>query len=326
MKKVPAGSISLFSTLPALLLVMLLTVAVSTTAHAAPPTTLRIALLPIPDVLPVFVAQEKGYFKDAGLVVETIPVGSALERDQLMQAGRIDAMVNEIAGTASFNRDRVRMKIVAVARAPKGDSPLFRILSSPNSGITTPDQLKGVPIAVSKNTVIEYLTDRLLQEKGLTEREIVKVSVPVLPERMQLLLSGQIKAATLPDPLAFAAMEAGAHVIMDDTKAPLYSVSVLSFSADTLKNNEAAVTAFVKAWMRAATDLNADPESFRPLMLKKIRMPKNVRQSFSIPPFPVDTVPTAAQWEDVMKWMVTKGLLKAPIAYETSVEPMGFKE
>ena len=326
MKKLAPRSVSIFSALLTLLLILLLTGTVYATTPAAPVTTLRIALLPIPDVLPVFVAQEKGYFKEAGLVVETIPVGSALERDQLMQAGRIDAMVNEIAGTASFNRDRVRMKIVAVARAPKGDSPLFRILSSPTSGITTADQLKGVPIAVSKNTVIEYLTDRLLQEKGLTEHEIVKASVPVLPERMQLLLSGQIKAATLPDPLAFAAMKAGAHVVMDDTKAPLYSASVLSFSADTLKHNEAAVTAFVKAWMRAAADLNADPESFRPLMLKKIRVPKNVHQSFSIPPFPVDTVPTAAQWEDVMKWMVTKGLLKAPIDYATSVEPKGFKE
>ncbi len=316
MKKLTVGSVSI------LLLILLLAGA----AHAAPQATLRIALLPIPDALPVFVAQEKGYFKEAGLDVEAIPVGSALERDQLMQAGRIDAMVNEIAGTASFNRDMVRMKIVAVARAPKGESPLFRILASPTSGITTPDQLKGVPIAVSKNTVIEYLTDRLLQEKGLTEKEIVKKSVPVLPERMQLLLSGQIKAATLPDPLAFAAMKAGAHVVMDDTKAPLYSASVLSFSSDTLAKNEAAVTAFVTAWMKAAADLNADPESFRPLMLKKIRVPKNVHQSFSIPPFPVDTIPTPAQWEDVMKWMVAKGLLKAPIAYETSVEPKGFKE
>ncbi|WP_300672586.1 ABC transporter substrate-binding protein [Desulfoluna sp.] len=307
------------------LLILLLLGITGHAAHAAPPT-LRIALLPIPDVLPVFVAQEKGYFADAGIRVETLSVGSALERDQLMQAGRIDAMVNEMAGTASFNRNTVRMKIVAVARAPKGASPLFRILSSPTSGITTPDQLKGVPIAVSKNTVIEYLTDRLLQEKGFSKREIVKKSVPVLPERMQLLLSGQIKAATLPDPLAFAAMKAGAHVVLDDTHAPFYSASVLSFSAETLAANEPAVKAFISAWMKAAADLNADPESFRPLMLKKIRVPKNVHQSFSIPPFPIDTVPTRAQWEDTMAWMVDKGLLKAPLSYEPSVVPSGTRE
>lgn len=322
MKKVFLGATPLVYGLLALLLVG----TTAATTHAAPRTTLRMALLPIPDALPVFVAQEKGYFQKAGLDVETIPVGSALERDQLMQAGRIDAMINEISGTASFNRDTVNMKIVAIARAPKGASPLFRILSSPASEITTAEQLKGVPIAVSKNTVIEYLTDRLLQQQGFTEKEIVKRSVPVLPERMQLLLSGQIQAATLPDPLAFAAMKAGAHVVMDDTHAPLYSASVLSFSASALTTNEAAVRAFTAAWMKAAEDINADPESFRPLMLKKIRVPKNVHRSFSIPPFPVNTVPSPAQWEDVMDWMVARGLLTTPISYESSVLPQGAKE
>lgn len=319
MNKLTRGSVLLCFALLAVLLA-------GAGVQAAPPTTLRIALLPIPDVLPVYVALEKGYFKEAGLAVETIPVGSALERDQLMQAGRIDAMVNEIAGTATFNREAVTMKIVAVARAPKGNSPLFRLLSSPASKITTTAQLKGVPIAVSKHTVIEYLTDRMLRDQGLTETEIVKASVPVLPERMQLLLSGQIQAATLPDPLAFAAMAAGAHVVMDDTKAPLYSASVLSFSAATVAKNPAAVSAFVTGWMRAAADLNANPEAFRPLMLQKIRVPKNVQQSFPIPPFPIRTVPTKAQWNDVMAWMVTTGLLKAPLAFEASVVSTGFKE
>ena len=326
MKKKSAGAFSPLSTALTLLLILVLAAALSGTPRAASATTLRIALLPIPDALPVFVAQEKGYFKAAGLDVKAIPVGSALERDQLMQAGRIDAMINEISGTANFNRHAVQMKIVAVARAPRGTSPLFRILSAPTSGITTPEQLKGVPIAVSKNTVIEYLTDRMLQEKGFKEGEILKQSVPVLPERMQLLLSGQIKAATLPDPLAFAAMKAGAHVVMDDTKAPLYSASVLSFGAEMIATDPGAVNAFVTAWMKAAQEINADPESFRPLMLEKIRVPKNVHHSFIIPPFPINTVPTKAQWADVMDWMVGKGLLKAPIAYGNSVATHGFKE
>ena len=316
----------LLSVARVLLLTLALTGGVTAGEPSALAAPLRIALLPIPDALPVFVAQDKGYFKAAGLEVETLSVGSALERDQLMQAGRIDAMVNEIAGTASFNRHRVQMKIMAVARAPQGTSPLFRILSAPASKITTPHQLKGIPIAVSKNTVIEYLTDRLLEEKGLARHEIVKQSVPILPERMQLLLSGQIQAATLPDPLAFAAMKAGAHVVMDDTQAPLYSASVLSFSAETIETRGAEVRAFVTAWMKAARDLNADPESFRPLMLKKIRVPKNVQALFPIPPFPVNTLPTPAQWDDVMKWMITKGLLKSPLAYEASVASQRFKE
>ena len=54
-------------------------------------------------------------------------------------------------------------------------------------------------------------------------------------------------------------------------------------------------------------------------MLAKIRVPKNVQTTFVIPPFPRRQIPTAAQWQDVMTWMVEKGLLKAPLAYESSV-------
>lgn len=91
-------------------------------------TLLRMALLPISDVLPIYVAAENGYFAELGIVVEVRKAGSAVERDQLMQAGSIDGMINEISGAALFNRDEIRMQIVSIARSPQGDSPLFRIM------------------------------------------------------------------------------------------------------------------------------------------------------------------------------------------------------
>ena len=77
--------------------------------------------------------------------------------------------------------------------------------------------------------------------------------------------------------------------------------------------------AFLNAWDRAAADINAAPEAFRPLMLKRIRVPKNVQATYPIPPFPRGRVPDAGQWADVMDWMLTKGLLDTPVAYGASV-------
>ncbi len=301
-----------------LCIIMILTI-LPLAAETDSSKTLRMALLPIPDALPSYVAEANGYFKEYGIVVEALSVGSALERDQLMQADRIDGMVNEIAGTASFNRDKIRMQIVASARKPISSSPLFRILTSPQSNITRVSQLKNIPIAVSKNTIIEYITDRLLTHEGLSMDEISIKSVPVLPERMQLLLSGQIQAATLPDPLGASALKAGAKVVIDDLKMPNHSVSVLSFHVKTLKNKKEAVKLYIKAWMRAAEELNNNPESYRALMLKKNRVPGNVRDSFKIPPFPVNEIPTEEQWNDVINWMIQKNLLKETVTFRESV-------
>ncbi len=280
---------------------------------------LRLALLPIPDVLPIYVAEEKGYFADLGISVESLSVGSAVARDQLMQAGRIDGMINEISGAANFNRDQATVKIISIARSPIGASPLFRILAAPGSKLKNVADLAGVPIGISKNTIIEYVSTRLLEAGGVAPEAISYRSVPVLPERLQLLLSGQLMAVTLPDPLAASAIKAGAVEIVNDTALRSVSGSVITFTNDALVNKTDAVKSFMVAWDKACADLNSDPAYFQDLMLKKIRVPKNVQSDFAIPPMPRKVLPTKEQWDDVMAWMVDKELLQKPLIYEDSV-------
>lgn len=287
--------------------------------NAESDNSLKVALLPILDTFPFHVAQAKGYFDRYGVAVSAVPVGSGLERDQLMQSGAIDGMLNEMATTANFNRERIQVQIILSARKAYPHYPLFRVLAAPGSGLSTPADLKGIPIGISKNTIIEYVTDRLLAASGLAVNQFTKKSVPVIPERYQLLLQGQLKAATLPDPLAKSALEAGAVAVIDDSSHPQYSVSVLSFSIQALQTKTNAVRQFVKAWGQAVRDINANPESYRSLLLQKIRVPKNIQQTYRIPPFPLREVPSAEQWVDVMNWMISKSLVKAPLPYKESI-------
>ena len=252
-----------------------------TTNQLAP---LKVALLPILDALPYYVAEANGYFDDYGVKAKAVPVASSLERDQLMQTGAIDGMLNEMITTANFNRNRIQVKTVISARRAQPNYPLFRLLSAPGSGLRSASDLAGVPIGISKNTIIEYVTDRLLAASGLKPETIIKKSVPVIPERYQLLLQGQLKAVTLPDPLAKSALASGAIEVIADSSHPDYSVSVLSFSINALKNKADAVRRFLKAWDRSAAAINEKPDSFRELLLKKIRMPKNIQNTYKIPP------------------------------------------
>lgn len=282
------------------------------------PETLKVALLPILDAFPFHVAQSRRYFSSAGLKVEAVPVGSGLERDQLMQAGAVDGMLNEMTSTANFNRESARAVIVAAARRAQPNYPLFRLLASPGSGIKTARDLADVPIGVSKNTIIEYVTDRLMSAAGVETAHVVKKSVPVIPERYQLLLQGRLRAATLPDPLAKSALAAGAVNIIDDSMLPGCSISVLTFGSAALERKPEAVKAFLKAWDRAAADINAAPEAHRTLLLKSIRVPENIQKTYQIPPFARGELPTVEQWNDMMKWMVSKKLLPAPLPYAPS--------
>jgi NitT/TauT family transport system substrate-binding protein len=280
---------------------------------------LKVALLPILDSLPFHVAQEKGMFAERGIEVQAVPVASAIERDQLMQSGRIDGMLTELNTTAAFNREALRIKIVRLARIAYPHFPLFRILSAPGSSIRTVSDLRGVGIAVARNTVIEYVADRLLEAKGLKQDRIVKQSVPVIPERFQLLLQGRIKAAVLPDPLARSAMESGAHEVVADSEFPVYGVSVLAFRAESLDTRREAVRSFLDGWDRASSWINDHPEEALAVLLRRIPMPENVRRTYKVPPFPGNGVPSREQWEDVIQWMQARGLLEGTVSYESSV-------
>ncbi len=294
------------------------------TVPASPqePKTLKIGVLPITDVVPAYVAQEQGYYADEGIEVQLVPVASGAERDSLIQAGGIDGELNELITTILTNAgSETKVRVVTTARRPFPDVPLFFILSSPGSGITSAEQLKGVEIGISENTVIEYVTDRVLQRQGFQPDEIVFTNVPRIPVRLELLLNDQLKAAVLPDPLASLAQMQGARVVLTDNVYPEVSLSVLSFREDILKDRPNTVRAFLRAWDKAVADINADPRKFRNLLIEKARVPEPLQDRYDLPPFPEKELPSEAQVEDVVDWALEKGLISQPMGYEEVVDP-----
>jgi NitT/TauT family transport system substrate-binding protein len=281
--------------------------------------TLKMGLLPILDVLPIYVAEQKGYFEAEGIKVEQVPAKSAQERDALMQAGEIDGMLNDLISTGLFNRDEVQIKIVATARRAYPESPQIRVLAAPGSGITSAQDLAGVPIGISQNTFIEYLTDRLLVAEGLPADQIQIVEVSAIPVRFEQLMAGQIKAATLPDPLAQGALAGGATLVVDDSQYTHYSQSVLSFSTGAVESKPNTIRKFLAAWNRAVADLNNNPDQFEDLMIEKGRVPESIQGTYRMPPFPSGELPSPDEWQDVVDWLLEKGLIDQPIAYESTV-------
>lgn len=286
-------------------------------------TKLKMGLLPILDVLPFYVADQAGYFADEGLEIELVPVSSALERDQLLLAGEIDGMLNDLISTGIFNQDEARIQIVALARRAYEDAPQFRILAAPRSNITIPNDLTNVEIGISENSVIHYIAQRILEEAGVSAEELSWITEPNIPVRYQLLMEGTMKAVCLPDPLAQAAIEGGAILIADDTSLvdTEFSQSVLTFRTEIIEDNPEAVEAFLRAWMRAAEDVNADPEAYRDLWIENTNVPDSVRDSYVLPPFPTYTITQPLAWDDTMAWLVEQGIIDEAPSYESSVNP-----
>lgn len=283
------------------------------------PTTIRIGMLPILDGLPLYVAEAQGYFAEQNIKVEFVPVASAAERDQLMQAGQIDAMINDLVSTLFYNKDGATITIVRFARTATPEYPQYRILAGKDSGIEDVAGLAEVEIAVSQGTVIEYVTDRLMEAEGIAPADIKMVAIPKIPDRLAALGDGTVKAATIPDPAAMAAIAGGAVVILDDTKHPEYGNSVFSFSTAFLNANSDAVKGFLAAYEKAVADVNADKTKWNDILLANKLLSEALIGSYTLPDYPAASVPSEAQFADVNGWAKGKGLLSGEVSYADSV-------
>ncbi len=286
---------------------------------ASPSASLRMAVLPIIDALPLYVAQQEGFFQDHGVAVELIPVASAPERDQLIAAGQADGMINETISDMLFNKETIQVQAVRYALRPSPGYGHFFILASGPSGITAPAGLKGVEIGVSQGTVIEYVTERLLASEGLSADEIVTLPVPKIPDRMALLASGELQAATLPDPLGALAVQSGAVIVLDDSEYPEYGFSIYSFRKAVIDSQPDSVSGFLAAIETAVELINSDPGRFTGLLEEAKIVPPPLLEAYRVPPFPLASVPTEAEWDDALNWARDKGMLKSDVSYTESV-------
>lgn len=282
---------------------------------------LKLALIPVLDTIPIYIALQNKIFESEGITVEVVPVKSPQERDVLLQTGQVDGVLTDLQGVGLLNKDAVRVKAVYTSRRPFPNAPLFRILASPQSGINAPADLKGVPIGISSNTIIEYLTDRILAGEGLAADEISKIEVGAITVRFEQLMNGNIKAAVLPDPLAQGAIAAGAKLVVDDTKYTSLSQSVLVFQTSTLAAKPNTVRKFLAAWKQAVDEVNANPEKYRAVLMEQGRVPASVQDSYQMPPFPTVGVPAESEVADVTAWLKAKGLVTRDIPYADMVDP-----
>lgn len=286
---------------------------------AAEPAPLVIGTLATQDALPLWVAEEQGYFADAGLTdVQIVTFQSAQECQAAFTAGSVDALMTDIIVAAKLQASGTPVVIPTVMLGADTAEGRFAIVAAPGSGITTLKGLAGIPVGTAAGTITEYVLDKLMAEAGVDAAEVAKEEVPKMPVRFQLLMSGQLKAASLPEPFVTLAQQQGATVVAggDDTAAAeniSQSVLVVSREYTSSPEGAAALEALLEAWDAAVDDLNATPDDFRTTLVEKAGLPEALGTTFKVSSYPKAQPPTTDQVQAVLDWMAERGYLTAEV-------------
>lgn len=286
-----------------------------------PTVTLKIGQIPTIDSLPFWVAEDKDYYRQQGVNVELVNFRSPSERDAALQSGQIDGTFTDIMGAVTVHTKGTPLQITSTVLGVKTEEGPFAIIAAPNSGITKPEQLKGVEVAISNNSVIHYTTEKMLQEQGFTADEIKTIAIPQIPMRFENLMAGSIQAATLPEPFISLAASKGAHVVLNDAEAKggNYSQSVIAFTEKAIQEKAEGIKAFYFAYNLAVFDIQRDPAAFKELLATRANLPAEIKDSWNPITFSPAQAPGRAEIDAVVDWLLEKGYITEKVAYEEIV-------
>ncbi len=284
------------------------------------PAKLKIGSLTNEENLPILVAQEKGYFTAENLEVELIPMQSPVELQSAFQSGEMDGMMTDIMIALMLKGAGEDLRITSIALGSTPREGRFAILAAPNSDIRTMQDLRGKSIGISNNSIIEYVTDGILAQAGMSPSDVTKTTVAKIPVRVEMLLNNQIEAITVPDPHISNAVARGARVVADDTTGENLSQSVYVMTQPALSEKAEAIAGFYKGYARAAEDINADPDQFRGLLVSNCNIPEQIANSYQVQHYAAPQLPTEKNVMDVLTWLKAKDLLQSDLKYEDVIQ------
>lgn len=270
------------------------------------------------DILPMWVAEAEDIFAEFGIDARVETFQSAQELSTAIVSGSVDMAMTDIMVSASLTASGTPVTMEWVTLGTTASQGRFGIMASPESGITSLKELAGVPIGVGSNTIVEYVMDMLLRDAGLSEDEIVSEEIKKVPVRYEMMTSNQVAAAALPGSLLALGEATGMVLVGDDSTGNNYSQSVMIVRNDLAGTSLgiAMVETLAQVWDEAVKRINANPESYRSLLVEMAQLPEPVQESYTISEYPETARPTAAMVTPVLDWMFEKGYLDRELTYD----------
>lgn len=282
---------------------------------------IRVGLLSIDDVLPLVVADKEEDFKKAGLDVEIFPFKSSIDQSKAMEAGQLDIVMNDMIVQSLMKKGGLDTKVLAFAFGADVTEGRFVVVSAPDSGINKVEDLYGKKVAISENTMMDYLIYQYEKNLDLDSEKIEKVNVPDILLRMEMLLEGkEIDAAILPDPLASFAISKGAYPVIDDTKlSENFSQSVIISRDEFINSHKEELNKFMEVYFASMEKINENPDKYKELAMENARVPEDIQDEYKTPTFTPNKVPSQEDVKRVTDRLVEKQLIDKAYSYQDLV-------
>ena len=214
---------------------------------------------------PLFLARDKGFFKDNGLEVDLRIIEEASIYMAALAAGELDGNASTIDEIMKYRSPDFCFKaVVALDDSHGGDGVLTQM------DVNSLKDLKGKQIALNEGSVSQFWFNILLTREGMTEKDL-QISNMTADDAAAAFIAGQVPAAVTWEPhLSLVREKKQGKVLIDSTSTPGLIVDVVDLNCDFIKNNPKDVEALVKGLYKAMEFIKSNPDEANAIMAKGV--------------------------------------------------------
>src|SRR2546430_14535009 len=234
---------------------VLLAIAATGLARADEALKAKIGVLRLSSSAPVFIAQDKGYFRDAGLEIELKFFDAAQPIAVATTSGDVDFGVTAFTAGLYNLAGKGTLKVIGGMSRERADYPLVGYFASNNAyaaGLKTPRDLAGKRVAVTQvGSSFHYSIGLLADKYGFKLADVKVLPLQSLSNAAAALKGETVDAALLPGSTARSLVDSGGAKFLgwvgDETPWQLGAV----FAAPKTLANHAMLTKLLAALVRA---------------------------------------------------------------------------
>ena len=213
---------------------------------------LKVAVTPTLDCLPLYVADEEGWFEREGVSVKLFPYQAQMDQDTAILRHHVEGMTTDRERIKWIERQGGKVEEVATT------SLKWQLLTNRVARIRQLRQLDEEMIAMTRYSATDMLAQKAIDSVGLKPERVFRIQVNDVGVRLAMLETGVMDAVLLPEPQATQARNGGHPVLMDTDSLGL-QLGIIVFTseamADTTRRQQ--VDGFLKVYGMACDSIAA---------------------------------------------------------------------
>lgn len=265
---------------------------------APKPETLKIGLIPIADVAPVFLGQKQGFFKEEDITLEPQFAAGGAAITPAVVSGDFDiGFSNTVSMLIAASKDLpiqvISQGVLGGTDEKKAWADLLVPKGSP--AIKDPKALEGKTIAANTlNNICGVTINASLEAEGVDVSKIKYTEIP-FPEMNAALEKGSVDAACQVEPFVSAGKAAGMVGIAPFyiRTAPDLTVATYFASRQFIEEKRDVVDRFVSAMEKSLAYAEEHPDEVRDVLTEYTEIPPEAAAKIQLPSWkPELTIPT----------------------------------